>query len=90
MAYANLNPILSRMAKTPETTDHTSVKKRIEHKSQTCPVNPEVIRVQPSELLAFAGYPRNKIPKGLHFRYTDYLELVDSFTSPLRLPLRAA
>jgi hypothetical protein len=77
MAYVDLNPIRSRMAETPETSDHTSVKKRIKHQSQTSPVNPEAIRAQPSELLPFAGYPRNKMPKGLPFRYTDYLELVE-------------
>jgi hypothetical protein len=26
---------------------------------------------------SFAGYPRQNMPKGLPFRYTDYLELVD-------------
>ncbi len=77
MAYVDLNPIRSRMAETPETSDHTSVKKRIQHQSQTSLVNPEVIRAQPSELLPFAGYPHKKMPKGLPFRYTDYLELVE-------------
>jgi hypothetical protein len=77
MAYVDLNPIRSRMAETPETSDHTSVKKRIKHQSQTSPDNPEAIRAQPSELLPFAGYPRKKMPKGLPFRYTDYLELVE-------------
>jgi hypothetical protein len=77
MAYVDLNPIRSRIAKTAETSDHTSVKKRIKHQSQTSPVNPEAIRAQPNELLPFAGYPRNKMPKGLPFRYTDYLELVE-------------
>ncbi len=79
MAYVDLNPIRSRMAETPEKSDHTSVKKRIEHQDQTSPDNPEAIRTQPNDLLPFAGYPRNKMPKGLPFRYTDYLELVDSF-----------
>ncbi len=77
MAYVDLNPIRSRMAETPEASDHTSVKKRIEHQTQTSSDNPEAIRTQPNDLLPFAGYPRDKMPKGLPFRYTDYLELVD-------------
>jgi hypothetical protein len=85
MAYVDLNPIRSRMAETPETSDHTSVKLRIQHQTLSSPVNPEAVAAQPSELLPFAGYPRNKMPKGLPFRYSDYLELVDSFASSLRL-----
>ncbi len=77
MVYVDLNPIRSRMAQTPETSDHTSVKKGIKHQPQTSSTNPEAIRAQPIELLPFAGYPRNKMPKGLPFRYTDYLELVE-------------
>jgi hypothetical protein len=44
MAYVDLNLIRSRMAETPETSDHISVKKRIEHQAQTSPDNPEAIR----------------------------------------------
>jgi hypothetical protein len=77
MAYVDLNPIRSGMAQTPEESDHTSVKQRIHHQSLGNTVNPEAIEAQPDALLPFAGYPRQKMPKGLPFRYTDYLELVD-------------
>lgn len=77
LAYVDLNPIRAKMADTPEDSDHTSIKKRIDHQLQTEPQNPELIGAQPRALLPFAGYPRQNMPKGLPFRYTDYLELVD-------------
>ena len=62
MAYVDLNPIRARMAQTPETSLHTSIKARIEGKD--------------SHLLPFAcsGKPgRSSIPISSH----DYLLLVD-------------
>jgi hypothetical protein len=68
MAYVDLNPIRARIAKTPEQSEHTSIKRRIEQALKT---------QQPKTLLAFAGNPRKDMPKGLPFQLTDYLELVD-------------
>jgi hypothetical protein len=48
MAYVDLNPIRSRVAQTPESSDNTSVNQRIKHQIQTNPVNPEAICSQPS------------------------------------------
>jgi hypothetical protein len=90
MTYVDLKPIRAKIAETPEESDHTSIKPRIDHQQQNQTDNPELIAVQPKSLLPFAGYPRSNMPKGLPFRYTDYLELVDSFVSSMRLTLRAA
>lgn len=68
MAYVDLNPIRANIAKTPESSKHTSVKLRCEQakKSQ-----------QPHTLFPFVGYPRKNIPKGLPFDLSDYLQLIE-------------
>jgi hypothetical protein len=70
MAYVDLNPIRAKIAKTPETSNHTSIQKRTEaiqqHKSQ------------PHKLLPFVGNPRQDIPQGIAFSLQDYCELVDT------------
>lgn len=63
------------MAKTPECSDHTSIKQRIQNAQQVA--QPNHPRQQASDLMPFVGYPRENMPKGLPFRLTDYLELVD-------------
>jgi REP element-mobilizing transposase RayT len=70
MAYVDLNPIRAKMAKTPETSDHTSIKKRIhavKHKTH-----------QPFQLMPFVGNHRQPMPKGIAFSVKDYCELVDT------------
>jgi REP element-mobilizing transposase RayT len=70
MAYVDLNPIRAKMAKTPETSNHTSIQKRTEaiqqHKSQ------------PHKLLPLVGNPRQDMPQGIAFSLQDYCELVDT------------
>ena len=67
MVYVDLNPIRAKMAKSPETSDHTCVKSRItilkEHRKS--------IR----SLEKLIGPNPNKV--GLPFLLRDYLELVD-------------
>lgn len=69
MAYVDLNPIRARMAKTPETSAHTAIKKRIETFKAT--------GEQPKSLAKFVGNPKDTMPQGLPFHFKDYLELVD-------------
>jgi hypothetical protein len=70
MAYVDLNPIRAKMAKTPETSQHTSIKKRTESIQQN--------KRQPHNLLPFVGNPRQDMPQGIAFSLQDYCELVDT------------
>lgn len=68
MVYVDLNPIRARMAKTPETSAHTSIKRRINDLKQGH---------QPKTLMPFVGNPRQPQPSGLMFNLMDYIQLVD-------------
>jgi hypothetical protein len=75
LAYVDLNPVRAALAETPEASDFTSVQERSEAaKVASAPNEPAQ---QPARLLPFAGNPREEMPKGLPFRATDYLALVD-------------
>jgi hypothetical protein len=69
MAYVDLNPIRAKMATTPETSDHTSIKIRIEELTST--------GNQAKNLMEFVGAPREPMPPGLPFNLKDYINLVD-------------
>jgi hypothetical protein len=70
MAYVDLNPIRAKMAKTPETSNHTSIQKRT--------VAIQQHKRQPYKLLLFVGNPRQDMPQGIAFSLQDYCELVDT------------
>ncbi len=68
MAYVDLNPVRAKIAKTPESSGFTSVKKRVK-----AVINSQ----QPAMLMPFVGNPRSNMPKGLPFELKDYLELIE-------------
>lgn len=84
MAYVDLNPVRANMAKTPETSDHTSIKERVspcfnlqnaiksanntEPESITCPIKP---------LLYFIGNETSQEQTGIPFDFKEYLILLD-------------
>jgi len=67
MAYVDLNPIRAKMANTPETSDHTSIKQRIELTRQK--------KRTPKSLESFVGIKQDSI--GIPFKLEDYIELID-------------
>jgi REP element-mobilizing transposase RayT len=69
MAYVDLNPIRAGIAKTPETSDFTSIKARLtalNSNQETAPC-----------LHPFIGNATNEMLTGIPFRLVDYIELVD-------------
>lgn len=91
MTYVDLNPIRARMAETPEGSSYTSIHQRIRQIQQAkSTLSPNSSNTQPGNLLPFAGYSRTEMPKGLPFRLTDYLELVDWTGRQLREDKRGA
>lgn len=68
MVYVDLNPIRASIAKTPETSDYTSIKLRIKH---------ALNKKQPSQLMPFVGNPEREQSKGLAFDIKEYIALVD-------------
>ena len=67
------------MAATPETSDHTSIKLRLEYWKNKASQKPENQNetLQPNSLMPFVGNLRQPMPKGLIFNLIDYIELVD-------------
>jgi hypothetical protein len=77
MAYVDLNPISAKMAKTPETSQHTSIQKRTEAIQQH--------KRQPYKLRHFVGNPRQYMPQGMAFSLQDYCELFDTTGRIIRI-----
>ncbi|MZI94296.1 transposase [Vibrio sp. CAIM 722] len=69
MAYVDLNPIRAKMADSPEKSDHTSVKARLNSLERGETTTPS--------LANFMGYEHHDKHHGIPFRLMDYIELVD-------------
>jgi len=67
MAYVDLNPIRATMATTPENSEHTCVRERIESLQQG--------KLERNSIERFTGSNANL--SGLPFRLQEYIELVD-------------
>jgi REP element-mobilizing transposase RayT len=75
LAYVDLNPVRVKMAKTPETSDHTSIKQRAAKAKSAHSANHS--KQQVKGLMPFVGNHKNDVSEGLPFKLTDYLELVE-------------
>jgi REP element-mobilizing transposase RayT len=69
MAYVDLNPIRAKIEKTPQSSAHTSIKKRMQAMKNK--------QHQPKTLMAFVGNHRQNMSKGIAYHLKDYCELVD-------------
>jgi hypothetical protein len=79
MAYVDLNLIRAKMARTLESSDHTSIQQRI---------NTATHIQQPNNLMPFIGSPRQGMPKGIAYRLKDYCELVNTTGKIIRADKR--
>ena len=68
MAYVDLNPIRAKMALTPEASEFTSIKTRVESAKDGS---------IPDTLARFQGDERKDKTSGIPFSLKDYIELVD-------------
>ena len=67
------------IADTPEQSDYTSIRLRINFWKEKTNASEKSIdeNLQPETLMSFAGNPRQLMPPGLQYTLLDYLELVD-------------
>ena len=100
MAYVDLNPVRARMADTPETSEHTSIKERLSptlnlKKIIAEHLNNGILNTLPDGLKPLSpfegGYqevqgnePDSQEQQGIFFSLADYLQLVDDTARVIR------
>ena len=85
MAYVDLNPVRANMAATPESSEHTSFKERLNpqfdlEKAALAHLSEGLLTSLPlalKPLAVFEGPVKSELQDGILFRLQDYLELVD-------------
>ena len=75
MAYVDLNPIRAKITDTLETSEHTSIRKRL------VSIKHPAIK---NSLMPFVGDYKEDMPKDIAFALKDYCELVDITASIIR------
>ena len=92
MTYVELNPIRAKMADTPETSEYTSIKQRIDdHLKADLQLNKDAKEQEPKGLslkkfLLEGDYLKDQIP----YHYLEYLDLVDWSGRAIRADKRGA
>lgn len=98
MAYVDLNPVRAGMAETPESSEHTSIKERLNPrcslKRALCDLTDTPALRHPTQILKplarFEGNDTQHHLNGILFSLEDYLELVDATGRILRDDKRGA